>query len=57
MEFLILPVKETALADMQKIYVGLRTIGNEEYASYIWRKIQVVEVDKSNPYVEIQGVE
>ena len=54
MEFLIIPVRERAVSDMQKIYTGLRAIGCEEYASYVWRKVQVVEADENNPYVEIE---
>lgn len=54
MEFLIIPVRDGAVSDMQKIQAGLRAIGCEEYASYVWRKVQLVEADENHPYVEIE---
>ena len=54
MEVLIIPVKETAAADFQKIYAGLRATGNHEYASFLNRNIQLAHVDEANPYVEVQ---
>ena len=54
MEFLIIPVRDGAVSDMQKIQAGLRAIGCEEYAFYVWRKAQTVDVDENNPYVEIE---
>ena len=54
MEFLIIPVRDGAVSGMQKIDAGLRAIGCEEYASYVWRKVHLVDVDENNPYVEIE---
>lgn len=54
MEFLIIPVAETSSSDMLKIYSSLRACGNAKYASHIFSKVQVVEVSKENPYVEIE---
>ena len=55
MDFLIIPIKENAVEDFRKIYEGLCSIGNQEYASYAWKKVTVAEnVTKENPYVEIK---
>ena len=54
MEVLIIPVKESAAEDFQKIYNGLRATGNKEYAYYAWKKVVIANVTKESPYVEIK---
>lgn len=54
MEFLILPVKNSAVKEFEDIFDGLCGIGKKEYGVFLWKYVKLVDVNKDHPYVEIE---